>query len=116
MKGKKTLLVLAALQAIIVLYALAGVMGKVASMYGFLSLGFLFFYGMEIAFLGVYALLWQQIIKRVDLTLAYANRATALIWSMLFAVVLFHERITPGNVLGIFLILAGTVVVNLDAA
>ena len=34
-------------------------------------------YGAEIGVLGIYALCWQQVIKRVELSVAYANRAAS---------------------------------------
>lgn len=107
--GLKSILLL---QAAVLIYTLAGVMGKYASAQPFLSVGFVLFYGMEIAVLGLYALLWQQLIKRFDLSVAYANRAMALLWSMLWAVLLFHETVTWKNLLGAVIVAAGTLVVN----
>ena len=100
------------LQGIVVLYTLSGVVGKFAARYIFLSKGFVFFYGLEILFLGVYALLWQQIIKYFDLSVAYANRAIALLWSMLWAVLIFGETITLKNFVGVVIVIAGTMLVN----
>ena len=107
--GLKSILLL---QAAVLIYTLAGVMGKYASAQSFLSVRFILFYGMEIAVLGLYALLWQQMIKRFDLSVAYANRAMALLWSMLWAVLLFHETVTWKNILGALIVAAGTLVVN----
>lgn len=100
------------LQGIIIIYTLAGVAGKYASQYSFFSLGFILCYGAEILILGVYAILWQQILKRFSLSVAYANRAMALLWSMLWAVILFHETISVMNVVGVLLVIAGIVVIN----
>jgi drug/metabolite transporter (DMT)-like permease len=111
---KISLKVLFALQAVIVIYTLSGVFAKLASSQPFMSLGFILFYGLEIFILGIYALLWQQIIKRVDLSLAYANRAIAIIWSMLWAFLLFHESITLQNIIGVVIIVIGTMIVNSD--
>lgn len=108
----KRLIELLLLQAIVVIYTIAGVAGKFAAGYDFMSWGFLLCYGAEILILGVYAILWQQILKRFDLSVAYANRALALVWSMLWAVLLFHERITVMNVVGVLIVLAGTIIVN----
>lgn len=103
------------LQAIVVIYTLSGVAGKFASGYGFMSLGFILCYGVEILILGVYAVLWQQIIKRFDLSIAYANRSIALLWSMIWAVLLFHERVTVKNLIGVAIVIAGTMIVNGEA-
>lgn len=102
------------LQAVIVIYTLSGVSAKFASASGFLSVKFLLFYGIEIGILGVYALLWQQIIKKFDLSIAYANRAMALLWSMVWAALFFHETITIQNIIGVVIVLVGTIIVNSD--
>ena len=100
------------LQAVVIIYTLSGVAGKFASTHAFLSLPFILFYGAEILILGVYAILWQQIIKRFDLSVAYANRSIALLWSMLWAAILFQERISVQNLIGVAVVIAGTMIVN----
>lgn len=100
------------LQGIVIIYTLSGVAGKFAAGYGFLSLGFILCYGAEILILGIYAVLWQQIIKKFDLSIAYANRAIALLWSMLWAVILFKEKVTVQNLIGVAIVIAGTMIVN----
>lgn len=99
-------------QAIVAFYSLAGVFGKLASRYDFLSVPFILFYGLEIVVLGVYAIAWQQVIKRMPLSIAYANRAMAIVWSMIWAVLLFHESITIANLIGVLIIVAGIWIVN----
>lgn len=100
------------LQGIVIIYTLSGVAGKYAAGYPFLSFGFIGCYAIEIVLLGVYAILWQQVIKRLDLSVAYANRSIALLWSMLWAVLLFHEQVTWKNLLGVAVVIAGTMIVN----
>ena len=100
------------LQCVVLLYTTSGIFAKLASGEGFLSWGFILLYGGEICVLGIYAILWQQIIKRVDLSLAYANRAVALLWSMLWAFLFFHETITVKNIIGVVIVIAGTMIVN----
>ncbi len=100
------------LQAIIIIYTASGIFSKIASGYKFLSFKFILFYGIEICILGIYALLWQQIIKKVDLSIAYANRAMAVIWSLVWAVIFFHDTITVKNIIGVIIIVIGTMIVN----
>lgn len=102
------------LQAVVVIYTLSSVVAKLATGKELFSFSFFLFYGLEIAILGVYAILWQQMIKRFDLSIAYANRAMALLWSALWAVLLFHEGLGPKQVAGIVLVILGTVIVNTD--
>lgn len=113
MEHKKiNLKLLLIMQAVVCLYTVSGIAAKLASNYEFLSMGFVLCYGLEIAILGIYAIVWQQIIKRVDISIAYANRSMAIFWSMLWAFVLFREQITFQNLLGVGLIFIGTWVVN----
>ena len=102
------------LQLVIVIYTLSGVAAKGAAGYETLSWQFILFYGMEIAILGVYAILWQQIIKRFDLSVAYANRSMAILWSLVWTVIFFHEALTVKNIIGVLIVFAGTMIVNSD--
>jgi drug/metabolite transporter (DMT)-like permease len=65
-------------------------------------------------FLGIYALFWQQLIKRFPLSVAYANRAMALLWSALWAKLIFGEEITPRQMAGIALVVIGILMINTD--
>lgn len=103
------------LQAIIVIYTVSSVMAKLASASTAKPLRMLVFLGLEFVILAIYAVLWQQMIKRFDLSVAYANRSMAILWSMIWAVIFFHDEITLRNVLGVLIVLVGTVIVNLDA-
>lgn len=103
------------LQFAVFLYALSGVAGKFASNYEFLSIGFIVCYGLEILILGIYAIIWQQIIKRTELSIAYTNKATAIFWSMILSFLIFKESITIKNIIGVFIIFLGTLLVNKDA-
>lgn len=100
------------LQLVVIIYTLSSVVAKFASMEELFSFRFIAFYVGEIAILGVYAILWQQMIKRFDLSVAYANRAMALLWSALWAVLIFHEKLNVKQLAGIVLVIAGTMVVN----
>lgn len=104
------------LQLVVVVYTLSSVVAKFATGKELFSFSFFLFYGLEIAILGVYAILWQQMIKRFDLSIAYANRAMALLWSALWAVILFHETLNEKQIAGIALVIVGTVIVNTDTS
>lgn len=114
MKTKPQLKDIVVLQLVIMVYALSNVCAKFASNEAFLSFKFILFYGIEIMILGIYALLWQQVIKKFDLSIAYANRATSLLWSVIFALFIFKERITLTNIIGIGVVIIGIIVVNQD--
>ena len=100
------------LQAVVIVYTLSSVVAKLATGEEVFSFTFFLFYGLEIAILGIYAILWQQMIKRFDLSVAYANRAMAILWSAVWAVVLFRETIGLKQLIGIAFVVFGTVIVN----
>lgn len=101
------------LQLIVIIYTLNGILAKLSTGQDIVSFGFVAFYVAEIGLMGIYAILWQQIIKRFELSVAYANRAMALMWSALWAVMIFHEKLTWKNILGIILVIIGTFFVNI---
>ena len=105
---------LLAVQGAVILYSFADIAAKLASRHAFLSAGYLLWLGAELLVLGLYALCWQQIIKRVDISVAYSNRAAAIVWTMLWAALLFRETITPKNLIGVGILFAGIWMVNRD--
>ena len=64
---------------------------------------------------GIYALAWQQVIKKFELSIAYANKAITLLWALVWGIVIFHEQITAGKVIGILLVMAGIFILNSDS-
>ncbi|MCD7763081.1 MAG: hypothetical protein LUI14_07750 [Lachnospiraceae bacterium] len=62
--------------------------------------------------LAIYAFFWQKILKKVDLSVAYANKAVGLLWTLLWSSLMFQEKISAGNVLGLVIICAGVLVVT----
>lgn len=95
------------LHLILLLYSMGGICSKTASGKTFLSFEFCLFYGFVILNLGIYAILWQQVIKRVPLNVAYANKAVTLVWGMVWGAVIFKESISLANIIGAVIVLAG---------
>lgn len=56
---------------------------------------------------GIYAVFWQQNLKYFDVNIAYAHRSVYNVWSLLWSVLIFCEKITIGNILGTILIITG---------
>ena len=99
------------LQVVFFIYSLNSVVANFASKQEGFGLSFLLLYGLEVAILGVYAILWQQIIKKFELSIAYANKAVVLIWAMIFGALIFKEQIVA-KVAGILLVIVGIVILN----
>lgn len=101
--------VLLGLHLLLALFSLSGIMSKLAAQYDFMSRGFVLCYGGMVAILGIYALGWQQVIKRLPLTTAYANRAVTIVWGIVWGALLFHESINVFKLAGAAIVLAGVV-------
>ena len=115
LKKKNRLTDFILLQTAVLVYSLSTVCANFASKHEFLSLGYIFFFGLEFAVLALYAILWQQAIKRFQLSIAYAGKAVSLMWSMLWSFLIFSQGITLKKVLGVLLVMAGGVVMNLSS-
>ena len=101
------------LQLSVFVYSFSMVAARLASGNDFLSPGYILFFGLEIVILGIYAILWQQVIKRFDLSIAYINKSVTLLWSMLWNYLIFSQGITTRKVLGVLIVMAGVVFMNL---
>lgn len=100
------------LQLVIAIYTLSTVFAKFASGQEFLSFKFILFYGIEMVILGLYAIIWQQLIKKFDISIAYANKAMGLLWSIIWAILIFKDTITIKNIIGVVIVIIGTIIVN----
>ncbi len=107
MKGRWKYLI--ALNAMFFVYSLMSVLGKMAAREGEINFRFILFYGSSLAVMGIYALCWQQIIKKLPLMVAYANKAVVIIWGFLWGVLFFNENVTPGKLIGIALAVSGVI-------
>ena len=97
------------LHVILGVYAGSSVCSKLAARQPFLSLAFVLLYGAMLLALVVYALGWQQVIKHLPLTTAYANKAVTVVWGIVLGALLFDESVTPRQLLGAAVIIAGIV-------
>jgi drug/metabolite transporter (DMT)-like permease len=95
------------LQLAILLFSCCTLLMKLAAQYDMLSLPWILLYGSGVFILGGYALIWQQFLKRMPLVTVYANRATAIFWSMIFGYFLFHEHIRWNMIAGVAVIFIG---------
>jgi drug/metabolite transporter (DMT)-like permease len=97
------------LHILLFIYSFCGICSKTAGLSDFMSARFVACYAVMIVILGIYALAWQQIIKNLPLTTAYANKAVTIVWGIVWGYVFFGEGITPGKAAGAALIVIGIV-------
>ena len=106
-------IVLIALHVLLLVYSLCGFFSKNASRQPFMSFEFCAFYAGMLAILVVYAIGWQQILKRLPLTVAFANKAITIVWGIVWGAVFFQEAVTPPMVVGAVIVMAGVVLFSI---
>ncbi|MCF0129425.1 MAG: EamA family transporter [Pseudobutyrivibrio sp.] len=110
MKNFKTL---SLLHLLLMVYSMSTICSKMAAGQNFLSLKFCLFYGCLIGLLGIYAIGWQQAIKRLNLTVAYANKAVTVVWGIVWGRVFFDEAITVKKIVGAAIVIGGVVLYSI---
>lgn len=99
------------LHILLALYSLGGISSKLAGQQEFLSFKFCLYYGIVLFVLFLYALLWQQVLKKLPLVTAFANKAVIVIWGILWGALFFKETITLTKIIGAIVIVVGVYLV-----
>ncbi len=111
---KSKLKVLLVLHIMLMIYSVSGICSKLAAGEPFLSIKFCLYYMAIILLLGFYAIGWQQIIKRLDLTTAFANKAVTVVWGIIWGLVFFKESITVWKIVGAAFVIGGIVLFSIS--
>ena len=106
-KNKFSLGAFIILQIALFILSFGAVCSKMAGRQEFLSVPFFAFYGALILILFVYAIIWQQVLKRISLVVAYACKGIGIIYGIIWGVVFFKEEITWKMIAGAVLVLIG---------
>lgn len=94
------------------IYSTTTIFSKLASSQSFLSPKYCFYFTIIVFILGIYAILWQQILKKIELSVAMSNKPIVIVLALLWAYLFFKEIITVRLVIGCALIIVGVVVVT----
>lgn len=106
---RKKGLTVAALVGVNLVYACTSIFTKLASAEEMFSLPYLMYLMGAVCIMGLYAILWQQVLARIPLSQAYMFKGTSLIFVLLFSAFIFNETITVNNILGSIIIIAGII-------
>lgn len=98
------------LHVLLAIFSLSGICGKLAATFEVMSSGFILCYGGFLFICGIYALCWQQIIKRLSLTVAFANKAITVVWGIIWGYLFFDEAITLQKLIGAAMVMTGIVI------
>ena len=60
----------------------------------------------------VYAYIWQYVLKKMTLSIAYLIKSTVIIWSMIWSILIFDQQLTLMNIIGIVCIMMGIVILQ----
>jgi len=104
---KKPYLTYLALIGVNLVYACTSIFTKMASQQEVMSLPYLLWIAGAVGVMGLYALLWQQVIARMPVSTAYMFKGTSLIFVLIFSMLLFNETVTFCNIIGSIVIIAG---------
>ena len=108
----KTIIILLLINLI---YAVVSILTKYTSQQEFLSWRYICGLAGAVGVMGIYAILWQLVLKRVELSLAYMFKGTGIVFVMLLAYWLFSEQITWNNIIGAMIIILGIVLYANDS-
>lgn len=75
---------------------------------------FLFFLALGYCCLFVRGIVWINILKKIDLSIAYPLTSISIIFVMLISHFLFQEPITQNKILGSVLIISGGIIITLQ--
>lgn len=110
-KSESKLPTFALLHLAVFILSLSTICAKFAASQEFMSFGFITLYAGVILALGIYAIIWQQVLKKIPLTNAFVNKSATLFWSLLWGVLFFGETISPSMIIGMIIVFAGVILV-----
>ena len=97
------------LQLLLLFGSVGGVFSKYAATQPFFSENFCIAYAALLFTLVIHAVGWQQIIKHLPLTLAYASKSIGLVYALIWGVLVFDETVSIGKIIGIIITIFGVV-------
>lgn len=98
--------------AAVAVYSLSGFFTKLASRYDFLTLPYDACLVGALIVLGIYAVLWQIILKLMPLSVAYPFRSLGVVYGLAIAGFAFSEPITWQNLIGGAIVMFGLFVLT----
>lgn len=95
------------------IYSISGIFAKIAALQeSFIKM--ILFIALEFIILFIYALIWQQVLKKFQLIIAMSCKGVTILYALCWSVFLFKETLTIWNILGAVLVIIGITVVAKD--
>ena len=89
------------------IYSCTSIFTKLASQQEFLSIFYILYLAGAIFVMGIYAIIWQQLLKQIPLSDAYMWKGSTIIFTLIISTILFGENISWTNIIGAALIVSG---------
>lgn len=103
----KKIKVVVILLGVFMIYTLVSILLKYTSLQKPFSFHYFLWLVGSFCVMGIYALLWQQVLRKIPLTDAYMFKGSSIIFLLVLSAVLFGESITLTNIIGSLLIVGG---------
>ena len=100
------------LQLAVMCMSFGPLIAKYASQYSINEYKFIVSYLILITLLIGYYVVWQYVLRKLPLSIAYSNRSSSIIWSLTWAFLITGESITKYNIIGSILIIIGIQIVT----
>ena len=100
------------LHILFLFFSFSSVVAKYASFESLLSTKFILLYGISLAILFVYSILWQLVLRKYPLSTIYAHRSIVTIWGLAWGILLFGESIGFAKIIAMLLIVTGIIVIG----
>ncbi len=92
------------------LFSLSSVFMKLASMQeSIINKGLL--YCVSVGILGIFSILWQKLLSKLNLNKAYFFTGTTIVWGLIYGVIIFNEKVTINMLIGALICLFGVLVI-----
>lgn len=110
MKKKIDIKSIVLLEVAFFIYSLSSMFSKQAMYNNPSVIHIILFYLFSLIMLGLYAIIWQQVLKKIDLSVAFANKGVTIIWGILWGVLLFKEKVTIEMIIGAIIVILGIII------
>lgn len=97
------------LHVLLFVFSFSSIFSKCASYQEFFNTKFISLYIGLLLLLGIYAIGWQQVIRRLPLSTAFAHKSVVILWSTLWGFLFFHEELSLGKCVGILMVMVGVI-------
>ena len=93
-----------------IIFSLGSAIASYAGFYPLISFVAIGLYALSFGTLAIYAILWQQVLKKMPLSVAFISKTITIPLGMLWGWLLFGEVINLNMIIGVIVIVAGVII------